>query len=274
MNPSIQKYSRMKDTFKFLFSLTFLKHLGLALFIAIALLFLVFFSLGLYTLHGRTMPVPDLVGLTEGQFDNLVVDLDLRYQIIDSVHLNNVTPGAVVEQTPRASSQVKKGRTIFLTINALSPEMILAPRLIDYSVRNAVSIIESYGLKVGRLVYVPSEYANLVVGQHFGGKPLEPGSPLQKGSSIDLLVGQGLGNERTLVPDVMGLTLEEATGYLTGLSLNMGTVATDTSVVTAADSAVAVIWKQSPAYNGSQTLQLGASVDVWISKWPRLTDSE
>jgi hypothetical protein len=101
LNPSIQKYSRMKDTFKFLFSLTFLKHLGLALFIAIALLFLVFFSLGLYTLHGRTMPVPDLVGLTEGQFDNLVVDLDLRYQIIDSVHLNNVTPGAVVEQTPK-----------------------------------------------------------------------------------------------------------------------------------------------------------------------------
>jgi eukaryotic-like serine/threonine-protein kinase len=152
--------------------------------------------------------------------------------------------------------------------------MILAPRLIDYSVRNAVNIIESYGLKVGRLVYVPSEYANLVVGQHFGGKPLEPGSPLQKGSSIDLLVGQGLGNERTLVPDVLGLTLEEATGYLTGLSLNMGIVATDTSVVTAADSTVALIWKQSPAYNGSQTLQLGASVDVWISKWPRLTDSE
>jgi beta-lactam-binding protein with PASTA domain len=256
----------MKDIFKFLVSLTFLKHLGVAIAISVALFFLVFFSLGLYTLHGKSKNVPDFIGLTEGQIGNMVDDLDLRYQIIDSVHLNNVPPGAVVEQSPKAGSQVKKDRTIFLTINALSPEVIMAPRVVDYSVRNAVNIIESYGLKIGKLTYVPSEFTNLVVGQHYKGKPLEPGTPLVKGSAIDLLVGQGLGSERTNVPDLMGLTIEEATGYLNGISLNLGTIAADTSVVTAADSASAVIWKQSPSFEGSQTLQLGASVDVWISK--------
>lgn len=256
----------MKEFLKFIFSKLFLKHLGLAIAIAVALFVIVFFSLGLYTGHGRSRQVPDLKGLQESQIVNMIEDLDLRYQIIDSVHLGNVAPGAIVEQSPKAGSRVKKNRTIFLTINALSPEMILTPRVVDYSLRNAVNILESYGLKVGNLVYVPSEYTNLVVGQHFNGKPIEPGTPVLKGSSIDLLVGQGLGEEKTNVPDLLGLTLEEAKGYLSGISLNLGTIAADQSVATAADSAQAVIWKQSPSPDETKTMQLGASIDVWISR--------
>lgn len=256
----------MKEFFKFIFSKLFLKHFGVAVAVAVALMFIVFFSLGLYTGHGRSREVPNFHGLLETQIANMVNDLDLRYQIIDSVHLNNVTPGAVVEQTPKAGSRVKKNRTIFLTINALSPEMILTPRVVDYSLRNAVNILESYGLKVGRLVYVPSEYTNLVVGQMYNGKPIEPGTQVAKGTAIDLMIGQGLGEERTNVPDLLGLTLEEAKGYLKGISLNMGAIAADATVATPADSGEAVIWKQSPSPDDAKTMQMGASVDVWITR--------
>jgi eukaryotic-like serine/threonine-protein kinase len=255
----------MKQFFRFVFSLTFLKHLGIAIGVATLLAFALFFSLGIYTQHGKSLAVPDFHGLSEAQIANIVEALDLRYQIIDSVHVNNSMPGAVVEQSPKAGSRVKKNRTVFLTINALNPEMILTPRLVDYSLRNAVNILESYGLKLGQLIYVPSEYTNLVVGQHLAGKPVEPGTPVLKGTSIDLLVGQGLGDERTELPDLLGLTLDEARGYLKGLALNMGTIAGDPSVANAADSALAVIWKQSPGLSDTRTVQLGASIDVWIT---------
>ncbi|MFT3737890.1 MAG: PASTA domain-containing protein [Breznakibacter sp.] len=256
----------MKGFFKFIFSKLFLKHVGLAVLIGIVLLFAVFFSLGLYTGHGRSREVPNFHGLLESQIANMVEDLDLKYQIFDSVHISNVTPGAVVEQSPKPGSRVKKNRTIFLTINALSPEMILTPRVVDYSLRNAVNILESYGLRVGKLVYVPSEYTNLVVGQMYNGKPIEPGTQIEKGTAIDLMIGKGLGEESTKLPDLLGLTLEEAHGYLNGVSLNMGTVAADETVVSASDSAGAVIWKQSPSPEEAKTMQLGASIDVWITR--------
>ena len=65
-------------------------------------------------------------------------------------------PGVVVEQTPSAGEKVKKNRTIFFTINAYAAEQVQMPNLVDYSLRNAKVILESYGLELGDLIYIPS----------------------------------------------------------------------------------------------------------------------
>ena len=255
----------MKELFRFLFSKLFLKQLGIAIGMLLVLLLITLFSLRFYTRHGQANEVPDFSGLTEDQFAQIIDNNDLRYLIIDSVHVNHVIPGAVVDQSPKPGSKVKDNRTIFLTINAFTPEKVLMPRLIDYSYRNAQVMLESYGLKIGKLIYVPSEYANLVVGQHYRGKPIEPGTPLLRDSEVDLLVGRGLSDERTNLPDLANLTVAEARVYLQRVALNLGTIAYDASVVTSSDSATAFIWKQTPEYSVGMKLQVGSSVDIWAT---------
>lgn len=250
---------------KFLISKVFFKHLAMALGLLTLVLISTFIGLNIYTHHGEAYEVPDFSGLTEAQFQEIIEQKEFRYNIIDSVHFDDILPGAVVEQIPHPGAMVKKNRTIHFTINALTPEQVQVPNLVDYSLRNAKVILESYGLKTGELIYVPSEYTNLVLGQHYEGKAISPGTYVQKGSVIDLLIGQGLSKEKTNIPDLTGLSIDEARFACQSASLNIGAYMYDETVLTAEDSLFAFIWKQHPEPLEGSRLQLGSSIDVWLS---------
>lgn len=250
---------------KFLISKIFLKNIGIAIGIVVALLVSTFIILNIYTHHGVSHPVPDFTGLTQDQFEELIEEKGFRYNIIDSVHFDGFLPGAVVEQIPIEGSQVKKNRTIHFTINAIAPEKVQVPNLTSYSLRSAKAILESYGLKTGALIYIPSEYTNEVLGQHFQGKPIEAGTSVEKGSVIDLLLGQGLSDKKTNIPDLTGLAADEARHFLVSVSLNLGATIFDSTVINQDDSLFAFIWKQRPKPEAGSRLPLGSSIDVWLS---------
>lgn len=251
--------------YKTIFSKAFGKHVGILFLAGCLILFFTFIGLKIYTRHGKGFEVPDFTGLTEQQFKQLVEKNDLRYAIIDSVYVDDEPPGIVIEQTPEAGSMVKKNRNIFFTINSWAPEKVQMPDVIDYSIRNARVMLESFGLKVGQLIYVPSEYTNLVLGQHFKGKPIEAGTPLERGAVIDLIVGKGLSNQTTAVPDLTGLYFDDAKKLSQNLSLNIGAQIYDSTVVTRDDTLNAFIWKQRPGKSSDRQLRLGASIDIWLT---------
>jgi hypothetical protein len=251
--------------FKTIFSKAFAKHLGIVIIAAILVFLLTFWVIKLYTRHGKGFEAPDFAGLTEKQCKHLIEDNELRYDIIDSVYIGEEPPGVVIEQTPNAGSTVKKNRTIFFTINSWTAEKVQVPDVIDYSVRNARVMLESFGLEVGDLIYVPSEYTNLVLGQHYKGKPIEPGTPLERGDIIDLIVGQGLSNRTTSVPDLKGLHFEEAKQISQDLSLNIGAQIFDSTIVSRKDTLNAFIWQQRPKGTSGSRLRLGSSIDIWLT---------
>lgn len=251
--------------FKNIFNRDFAKHLGIAFIGGILIIVLTFWGLKLYTRHGKGFEAPDFIGLTEPQLEHLIQENELRYAIIDSAHIDELPPGVVIEQTPKAGSMVKKNRNIFLTINSWTPEKVQVPDVIDYSIRNARVMLESFGLEVGELIYVPSEYTNLVLGQHYKGKPVEAGTPLERGAVIDLIVGQGLSNRTTAVPDLKGLYYEEAKQISQDLSLNIGAQIFDSTVVSREDTLQAFVYKQRPPGNRDSRLRLGSSIDIWLT---------
>lgn len=250
---------------KFLISKVFIKNLCIAAGVLSLLLIGTFITINIYTLHGVTQPVPDCTGLTQDQFAELLKEKKFRFNVIDSIHINDFVPGAVVEQIPQAGSQVKKNRTIHFTINAYSAEKVQVPDLTSYSLRSAKAILESYGLKTGELIYIPSEYTNEVLGQHYKGKAIVPGTSVEKGSVIDLLLGQGLSDKKTNIPDLTGLAAEEARHFLASVSLNLGATIYDSTIVNQDDSLFAFIWKQRPIPEPGSRVQLGSSIDVWLS---------
>ena len=249
----------------FILSKTFLKHLGLAAVMVVGIVMILLIWLNFYTRHGQARAVPDFVGSTVDETTRLAKKSKMRFQIVDSVYTNLVPRGCIAEQNPRPGFKVKKWRNIILTINAFNPEMVAVPDLIDLPKRQALALIESSGLEIGVLRYVPDISIDVVINQLYNGHDISEGDSLQKGSIIDLVLGKGLSNQRTQVPDLIGLNLEPAKNRILGSSLNLGTFIYDNTIITGSDTVNAFVFKQNPEFRPDASLQLGSSMYLWLT---------
>ncbi len=249
----------------FILSKAFLKNLGLAIIILIGVILILLIWLNFYTRHGQARPVPDFYGLSLEDSDNLAKKSKLRYQVIDSVYTTLVARGSIAEQSPKPGFKVKKWRNVVLTINAFNPEMVRVPNLIDLPIRQALAVIEGSGLKMGEPRYKPDLSINIVIEQLHNGKNIIEGDSLQKGSVIDLVLGKGLSNQRTSVPDLLGMNLEPARKKILLSSLSLGTYVYDNTIRQSEDTLRAFVYKQNPEYKEDASLQLGSDIYLWLT---------
>lgn len=249
----------------FILSKTFLKNLGLAAVLVVGFIMGLLIWLNFYTRHGQSRPVPDFVGLTMDQTVNVAKKNKVRFQIIDSVYTSEVPRGCIAEQNPVAGFKVKKWRNIMLTINAFNPEMVAMPNLVNLPKRQAIALIEGAGLEMGTPRYVPDLSIDVVIKQLHNGREISEGDSLQKGSVIDLVLGKGLSNQRTPVPNLIGLDFQTAKDRIFGASLTLVTSVYDNTVVSGKDSANAFVYKQNPDFSNEATLQLGSSIYLWLT---------
>ena len=250
---------------KFLISRLFLKNLLIAISIIVFMSIIAMLFLRIYTRHGQAYSVPDISGLSIPEADSILTSKDLRYQIVDSVYNANLTRGSIIDQNPRPEFKVKENRTIFLTINAFNPEIIRMPNIVGVSLRQARAIVQASGLNIDKLTYIPDIAVNNVLQQKYNGNVIEEGDSIVKGSQIDLVLGRGLSNEKTAAPDLVGLFFEQAQERITNRYLNLGAVIYDASFEDEEDSINAFVWKQKPEFSEDALMNLGSSVDIWLS---------
>jgi beta-lactam-binding protein with PASTA domain len=250
---------------RFLTTKRFFRNLGIAAAITILLLIGTMLWLRIYTHHGQTITVPDLAGLTLREVEEVTFSRQLRYEVVDSVFSAEMPRGTVLKQNPKASSQVKKNRKIFLTMNAVNPEMVSMPRLVGLSIRQARLALQNAGLVLGDISYRPDYAINNVLQQYQGDSVINEGTEITKGSVIDLELGMGLSNELTRVPDLVGLGLAEAADLIADYYLNIGAVTYDESVTGEEDSARAFVWRQYPEFEEFRRMNMGLEVDLWLT---------
>jgi beta-lactam-binding protein with PASTA domain len=250
---------------EFIFSKSFAKHMGLAVIIVVGVIMFLLLWLNIYTRHGQARPVPDFYGLNMEQTVLLAKKNKLKYHVIDSVYTSLVPRGCVAEQNPKPGFKVKKWRNISLTINAFRPEMVAMPDLVDLPLRQAIALIESSGLKMGKLIYKPDLSVDVVLSQLHNSKEIAPKDSVQKESMIDLVLGKGLSNQRTPVPNLIGMNLDPATDRILSTSLNLGTFIYDNTIITADDTLNAFVYKQNPESKEDATLQIGSSIYLWLT---------
>ncbi|HEX2919747.1 MAG TPA: PASTA domain-containing protein [Bacteroidales bacterium] len=249
----------------FLLSRLFLKNLGIAVTIAFAAILITLIWLNFYTRHGQSRPVPDFNGLTVEEASSLAKKNKLRFQVIDSIYTTIVPRGTVAEQNPEPGFKVKKWRNVTLTINAFNPEMVAMPNLIDLPLRQASKVIESYGLTMGQRIFKPDISINFVIEQLYKGREISAGDSIQKGSVIDLVLGKGPSNQRTAVPYLLGLELNNAKEKIMEASLNLGTFVYDKSITNSSDSLNAFVFKQNPEFKDGASLPLGSDMYIWLT---------
>jgi eukaryotic-like serine/threonine-protein kinase len=237
--------------------------------IAAGILFLLIFitlkGLEVYTRHGQSNPVPDFRGMSQPEASKVARHHQMRIEIVDSVFIENAAPGAIVDQIPEPGHGVKENRTIFVSINSAQPEMVILPQLTDISFRQAQSLIENSGLEVGNISFRPSEFHNLVLEVQKDSVRVRSGQKLQKGSRIDIVLGRAQGNASTILPDLLGLTADEAEQVLMNMMLNSGVIIYDNNIRSSADSMNARVWRQRPSPRTTSTINMGSSVDLWVT---------
>jgi beta-lactam-binding protein with PASTA domain len=242
--------------FDFIRKKKFYKHLSFILLSTVAIAWIVLQALNVYTQQGKTYIVGDYMGLTLEEINNDPQNNTFEFVIVDSIFDNLAKKQSVVTQSPTQNSVVKKGRKIYLTIVASQPEIVQCPNLEDLTVRQANTMLETYGLKIGRIEYVP-DIGNTVVCWKHKGKPLKPYEKIQKGSRVDLVVGNEDGTLNTIVPNIVGKTQQEAHSILLAAGLNIG------KEINCKQSPNCKVARQQPAHNEDEGVSLGTSIDIW-----------
>ncbi|MFM2284718.1 MAG: hypothetical protein RLZZ543_215 [Bacteroidota bacterium] len=248
------------DFTSFIKSPTFWRHLVVASVSAFLVLWGSFALLNVYTKHGDEVEVPNFEGIYIKDLDKFVEGHNVRYEIVDSIYNLDQAKGTVADQDPEPGSKVKPDRVIYLTVNAMLNQKVAMPNLVDLSLRQASSLLETYGLKVGVLRYV--EGLPPVMKQLYKGAPIKAGTFIDKGSSIDLVLGRGNGGGLIPVPDVIGMTLSDARLYLTERQLVLGRIVPD---IMDNDTINARVYRQNPSFDSEDGLYDGAQIDVWIT---------
>jgi beta-lactam-binding protein with PASTA domain len=253
------------DFLRFLITKKFLRHLLLVVLISVILLLGTLLGLKIYTHHGQAILVPNLTGLTINEVRDVVSSRRLRYEVIDSIYTEAVPRGTVVKQNPRPNSKVKLNRRLFITMNAVHQERVSMPRLVDLSDRQARLAIENAGLMLGEISYRPYYARGSVLQQKYNGSVIEEGTMIPKGASIDLVLGMGLSDEKTTVPDLVGLDLMLAKEAIQRRFLNFGIATYDATVETEEDSLLAFVYRQDPPYSDESLINKGIEVFVWMT---------
>jgi len=228
----------------------------------------VLFGLRIYTYQGKSFPVPDFKGLKTERVYALAKSRDLVIVVSDSTYIPYLQKGSVIEQYPHPGINVKKNRTIFLTINAFNQAKVEMPNVVGVSFRQGKATLGSRGLKIGKLIYEPDFAKNNVLRQMYRGKAIKPGTMIEKGQHIDLALGNGLARSTTQVPDLKKLTYLKAVNEINDAYLNIGVVTFDTSVYNYIDTMNALVWKQKPTYSEKSRSVMGGKVSMWLTLNP------
>ena len=231
--------------------------------VAICLFIIFFFSLGWITGNGETGKVPAVIGLDVLAAEKNLIAAGFDVELQDSIYVDTLARNAVLRQTPEADEIVKKGRTVYLTINRVVAPQVDMPNLVGFSIKSAETYLKVLGLRLGSIQMVPDQNKNVVIDQLVNGQPIAPGSKIPSGTLIHFLVGDGGASGAMVMPDLVGLTYEQAKAQLISLGLNLGAVSVNGSI---GDSASAFVFDQNPSTYGSQIDSLGMPIQNTVSK--------
>ena len=231
--------------------------------------FLIFQGFGIYTRHGSSVEVPDVVGMPAEQATATLKKAGFKVEIVDSLYDlppnlkdKDIDFGDVIMQNPKGHEKVKKGRRFYLMIRTSTPPMVEMPNLMDLSLRQAISLLEAKGLRLRKAIRKPG--LPPVMRQLYKGAVIKPGTKIPKGSEIDVWVGSGDGEAvEVSIPTLIGLTRNQALKTLGNYGLNPGSELYSFKPRNAADSTNVVVTRQSPSPNTDNKISQGDDIDLW-----------
>ncbi len=198
--------------------------LAILVLVALALIGGIWYALQSTTKSNATVAVPDnLVNMTQQDAQAAVEAVGLVFTIDPKkVPSDTVAEGSVVETDPPSGTMVAPGSTVKAKISSGSDSVIVPDNLINMSPEEAKQAVEALGL-VWQLSSDQVASDTVENGKIAQVNP-SPGSKVKKGQTITGTVSSG--TKSVAVPDLTGMTQDQAREALAAKGLKVGSVLT------------------------------------------------
>lgn len=134
--------------------------------------------------------------------------------------------GSVIGQDPGAGTSLHTGRLVTLTVN--DPPPLTVPRVEDLSLDQARSALAEAQLRLGDVVTVDGGPTNTEKGRIIAQLP-PSGTTIARGQRVRVLVSGGIQARQTWLPDLGGMTFEQARDFVRNAGLVVTRVVQQTS---------------------------------------------
>ena len=202
-----------------------------------------FFGLMLlqYSVNSTSLSVPDFRNQDLVSAVNLAAKMGLQVEVARIESNPDKIANQVLEQDPLPGTEAKRGRKVRVVVSGYSGEvqtgggvptatqevtMGRVPDVRDLSLSEAQNLLEANGYQLGRVVEVTHE--DVLKGMVISQDP-PANSTLPLGNQVSLLLSKGgtlvvTPQVQILVPDLIGLKLEEARRLLAEMNLSIGQI--------------------------------------------------
>ena len=199
--------------------------------------------------------VPNLQGKQLAEAEQLISQSKLSLAKVNEQYNEKSPSGTVMSQTPKAGSEVKSGRSIYLTVSK-GLELVTVPYVVGMPYRTARVTLKNRGIEVGNVTYQNSETmgSDTVVSQL-----TSSGKSIPYGTAIDLVVSKGA-EAQVKVPNLIGKRIDDIQKILSESGLSMGSI----NYLKHETYLPNTVVSQSPA--SGEVTNKGTAINVTISK--------
>ncbi len=136
--------------------------------------------------------------------------------------MDGTEPGQLLSQTPEPGAQMGPGGVVEL-VYSLGPELRAVPEMVGLTEDEVRAALEGVNLSIGSVDEQPNEEfaVGVVLEATIDGVPAQPGAEFETGTMVDLVVSSGPAPRE--VPDLVGLTVEQARLAVETIGLELGT---------------------------------------------------
>ncbi|MEG1648805.1 MAG: PASTA domain-containing protein, partial [Rikenellaceae bacterium] len=208
------------------------RNIVLAISVVLIVIILLYISLGMFTRHGQRNVVPDFNGMTIEEAMMESEKLGLQFEITDSLFVASKPKEAILEQYPKPGNFVKRGRRIFVTTNSFTPKTVPMPYVSGFSLRQAKNKIIGSGFVIDKIIYREDLATYNVLQQLYKGKEITTHQNImgEIGSGVTLVVGLNPVDPEPIIPNLIGLTTNEAKNRLWEAGFNIGNIEYDNDI--------------------------------------------
>jgi beta-lactam-binding protein with PASTA domain len=172
-------------------------------------------------IHGSEVAVPDFRGMAPAQAERAASARGLELALGDRFYSSTVAAGQIVSQQPEPGTHVRRGWRV-QAAESLGAQQIEIPALLGLSPRAAEIDIRRRGLELGALAELPTPDAEP---QSVIAQTPSPGAQGVASPSVSLLYAAAPPEPAYAMPDLTGLTVDEASALLAAAGLKVVSIA-------------------------------------------------
>ena len=206
---------------------------------------------------GRRVAVPDVAGRAQEEARSAVEAAGLTWGSPSESYSDTVPAGTVISTRPSASDRLRVSGTVTAVVS-LGVEQKTVPDTVGQTQDAATGAIESAGLAVGAVTQ--SWSATVPEGRVIFSDPVA-GTTLDHGSAVSLEVSKG--REPATVPDLAGMTQDDAETAVAAAGLVLGDVSEEFSD----DVERGAVISSNPS-SGADDVHVGDAVALVVSRGP------